>query len=185
MKSFKLKLLITCLLLAVCAQVFGDPMPLDPGKAGLIHKRPKVTKEMMKAWNAFRVKQVKFEKIVLNNQEHLAVGVIFNKNIDASTVQENLNIRLLKQDNNNYWVDASTQNNIVNVRPNFITWVSGAPVVGGVLYKMHLRGTIKSTDGKYLDCDGDGTGEGGALPAFESQTYQAPGLLLEEIIENR
>ena len=38
---------------------------------------------------------------------------------------------------------------------------------------MHLRGTIKSTDGVFLDCNGDGVGEGGKLPAYESQPYQA------------
>ncbi len=37
---------------------------------------------------------------------------------------------------------------------------------------MHLRGTIKSADGVFLDCNGDGKGEGGSLPAYESQLYQ-------------
>lgn len=38
---------------------------------------------------------------------------------------------------------------------------------------MYLRGTLKSADGVYLDCNGDGKGEGGYLPAYESQLYYA------------
>ena len=57
------------------------------------------------------------------------------------------------------------------IRPNFVTWVSGAPLEPGI-YIMHLRGTIKSADGIYLDCNGDGKGEGGSLPAYESKMHQ-------------
>ncbi len=187
MKLTRSASLCVFLMLALCAPAFGgDPMQIQPLKPEVLPRVPIAKKELMAVSNAFHVKEVKFEKITLNNQEHLAVAVIFNRDIDASTVQQNSNIRLLTQDANNYWVDASTQNNIVNVRPNFITWVSGAPVEAGHVYKMHLRGTIKSTNGKYLDCDGDGEGEGGSLPPYESQTYQAPGLLqLEEILEER
>ncbi len=187
MKPTIVTILFTCFILLPCAPAFGEnPVPLEHGKTRIIPKVPIAKKKLMTVSNAFRVKQVKFEKITLNNQEHLAIAVIFNKNIDAATVQQNSNIRLLKQNANNFWVDASTQNNIVNIRPNFITWVSGAPIEPNVLYKMHLRGTIKSTDGQYLDCNGDGKGEGGALPAYESQTYRLPGLLdLKEILENR
>jgi hypothetical protein len=135
--------------------------------------------------NAFRIKEVKFEKVIINNQEYLAAAVIFNKEIDATTVQQNTNIRLLKQDSNNFWVDASTQNNNVNVRPKFITWLSGTPIEAGAKYKMHLRGTIHSSDGISLDCDGDGNGEGGQLPAYESQIYLAPGRMLEGIEDIR
>jgi hypothetical protein len=127
----------------------------------------------------FRVKQVQFKEMVVNNQTRLVAAVIFNRNVDASSVQQNVNIRLLKKNENHFWVDASTQNNIVKIRPSFITWVSGAPLETGV-YIMHLRGTIKSADGVYLDCNGDGKGEGGNLPAYESQMYQAHVVDLEE-----
>jgi len=121
---------------------------------------------------SFQVNEVKFETVIIDTRVHLVAAVLFNKEIDSSTVQENLNIRLLKEDEQGYWRDASTQNNTVNVRPTFITWVSGTPLQGGS-YKMHLRGTIKSSGGLYLDCDGDGTGEMGNLPAYESQLYQS------------
>jgi hypothetical protein len=172
------------LVLIFCAPAFaGDPMQVEPQNMQVRPQGPRIDKKMLTVSDAFRVKEVRFERILMNNQQHLVAAVIFNKNIDAATVQQNLNIRLLKQDANGFWVDASTQNNNVNVRPNFITWVSGAPIEDGAYYKMHLRGTIKSTDGKYLDCDGDGQGEGGALPPYESQTYRAPGMIrdLEEI----
>jgi hypothetical protein len=184
MKHTITTILFTCLTLILSAPVIaGDPMQVEPRKAQVRPKAPTVTKKMLTVSNAFRVKEVRFERVIQNNQEYLAVAVIFNKDIDASTVQQNSNIRLLKQDANNFWVDASTQNNNVNVRPNFITWLSGAPIEAGGLYKMHLRGTIRSTDGVSLDCDGDGQGEGGALPPYESQTYRAPGIIrdLEEI----
>lgn len=98
-----------------------------------------------------------------------------------------MNDRLLTQNSNNFWVDASTQNNIVRIRPNFITWVCGLPLQEDGTYKMHLRGTIRSKDGQYLDCNGDGKGEGGSLTAYESQTYQVSHRLLEglEDLEGR
>ncbi len=186
MKHNKITFLCACFLLTLSADLFGgDPMRVEPRKAVVKPKIPTATMRQMTYSNAFRVKEVKFERVLINNQEHLAAAVIFNKNIDAATVQQNSNIRLLKQDSNNFWVDASTQNNNVNIRPNFITWLSGAPIEAGALYKMHLRGTIHSTDGVSLDCDGDGTGEGGQLPAYESQTYQAPGIILEGIEDLR
>lgn len=119
----------------------------------------------------FRVKNVTFKEITVGNQKRLVVAVIFNRNVNASTVKPNINIRLLTKNENHFWVDASTQNNKVNIRPNFVTWVSGAPLEPGI-YIMHLRGTIKSADGIYLDCNGDGKGEGGSLPAYESKMYQ-------------
>jgi hypothetical protein len=129
---------------------------------------------------AFRVKDVKFNKIIIDNQMHIVAAVVFNKNIDAATVEQNFNIRLLKKTPDNFWVDASTQNDIVRIRPNFITWVCGAPLEATGTYKMHLWGTINSTHGEYLDCNGDGKGEGGNLPAYESQTYQpAVSVILE------
>jgi hypothetical protein len=128
----------------------------------------------------FRVQRVQFQKVQHDGTTRLAVGVIFNKEIDPATVQENVNIRLLRKNEQHFWVDASTQGNVVNVRPTFITWLSGTQLETGV-YIMHLRGTIKSRDGLYLDCNGDGRGEGGNLPAYESQMYNAVVGLLEEI----
>jgi hypothetical protein len=140
---------------------------------------PKSIKGAKAVPGPFQVKQVQFKEMVVNSQTRLVAAVVFNRNLDASSVKENSNIRLLKKNENHFWVDASTQNNIVRIRPNFITWVSGAPLETGV-YIMHLRGTIKSADGVYLDCNGDGKGEGGNLPAFESKMYQAHVLDLEE-----
>lgn len=119
----------------------------------------------------FRVKDVTFKEMTINNQKRLAVAVTFNRNVNASTVKPNINIRLLRKNENHFWIDASTQNNHVNIRPELVTWVCGAPLEPGI-YIMHLRGTIKSADGIYLDCNGDGKGEGGSLPAYESQMYQ-------------
>ena len=166
-------------------------MQLSPGRTMVKPIEPKSTKAVKAAKtaktmiNAFRVKQVTFQKVFINNQTHIAVAVIFNKNIDAVTVKQNLNVRLLKKTPNNFWVDASTQNNTVRIRPNFITWVCGAPLEETGIYKMHLRGTIKSTDGEYLDCNGDGKGEGGNLPPYESQTYQAVVSIIQEIEDLR
>ncbi len=179
MIRFTLPLVVIILLIATFTFGGNPQVPLSPGKTmnspvELKSKTPlKASKAAMKMMNSFRVKQVSFQKITINNQVHLAAAVVFNKNIDAGSVKQNLNIRLLKKNPSNFWVDASTQNNTVQIRPNFITWVSGAPLDETGIYKMHLRGTIKSTDGLYLDCNGDGQGEGGSLPPYESQTYQA------------
>lgn len=194
MKTTRSKLLLVTIILAITTSVFGGnpQLQLSPEERTMIKsseptaiKSVKTRKAVVTVMNAFRVKQVTFQKISINNQTHIAAAVVFNKNIDAATVKQNLNIRLLKKTPNNFWVDASTQNNTVQIRPNFITWVCGAPLEETGIYKMHLRGTIKSTDGEYLDCNGDGKGEGGNLPAYESQTYQAVVSIIQEIEDLR
>jgi len=120
----------------------------------------------------FQVKNVKFKEIKYAGTTRLAFTVTFNNSVDPVTVKQNSNIRLLKIDNNHFWRDASTQGNIVRVTSHTIAWLSGAALETGV-YIVHLRGTIKNKYGTYLDCDGDGKGEGGKLPAFESKMYQA------------
>jgi len=132
----------------------------------------------------FQVQSVQFQEVQHAGATRLAVAVIFNKEIDPASVQQNVNIRLLRKNEQHFWVDASTQGNIVNVRPNHITWLSGAPLESAV-YIMHLRGTLKSKDGLYLDCNKDGKGEGGSLPAYESQMYDAVDRLLKEIEDAR
>lgn len=118
-----------------------------------------------------RVARVEFREVDLNGEKHLAAGVVFTKEIDSSTVQQNSNIRLLRQENG-FWVDAATQGNVVRIMQNSISWLSGASLQSGA-YRMHLRGTIKDIDGLYLDCNNDGVGEGGKLPAYDSVVYTA------------
>jgi len=119
-----------------------------------------------------RVQSVQFGNVSYNGEPHLAAGIIFTKEIDAATVKQNNNIRLLKQENG-FWVDVSTQGNIVRIMTKHITWLSGAALEAGA-YRMHLRGTIKDTDGLYLDCNNDGSGEGGNLPAYDSPIHNVP-----------
>jgi len=118
-----------------------------------------------------RVQSVQFGEVLWNGAPHLAAGVIFTKEIDAASVQQNHNIRLLKEENG-FWVDVSTQGNVVKIMQKHISWLSGASLETGS-YRIHLRGTIKDKDGLYLDCNNDGTGEGGNLPAYDSQIYNA------------
>ena len=125
-----------------------------------------------------RVQSVQFGNVAYNGEQHLAAAVIFTKEIDGATVKQNNNIRLLKQENG-FWVDVSTQGNVVRIMPKHITWLSGAAAEAGS-YRMHLRGTIKDTDGLYLDCNNDGVGEGGNLPAYDSQIYNVVNTDIEE-----
>ncbi|MCP4020433.1 MAG: hypothetical protein GY729_01205 [Desulfobacteraceae bacterium] len=170
MKLFKFVFIVVVFVISSCPLVLSKSSSTSTSTRvdDRVHKG---TKAVLAVPNAFRVKGVIFQKVVFNNTPRLVAVVKFNKNIDASTVQENFNIRMIKKNENHFWLDASTQNNVVRVRPNFITWVSGAPFADGY-YKMLLRGTIKSSDGIYLDCDGDGKGEGGYLPDYESQLFQ-------------
>ena len=175
MKAMKIGMIFLCALLLVAPLVFAKEMSGAAGSKAITGVKKAVPKTMKGAKvvpEAFRVQKVSFQQVILNNRPHLAAAVVFNRNVAAASVKENLNIRLLRKNENHFWVDASTQNNTVRIRPNFITWVSGAPLETGV-YRMHLRGTIKSADGVFLDCNGDGVGEGGNLPAYESQLYQA------------
>ncbi len=170
MKRFKIAMIVFCFLLA--GQTTGLTKSSQPSKR--VAPSGKMTKHVKGAIAvpaSFRVTSVTFQKVTINNDMRLAVAVVFNKNIDAVSVIENANIRLLKKDNQNFWSDAEKHNNIVRVRPDFITWVCGASLTDGI-YRMHLRGTLKSSDGIYLDCDGDGKGEGGNLPAYESAPFQ-------------
>ncbi|MFC1703308.1 hypothetical protein ACFL1E_00800 [Candidatus Omnitrophota bacterium] len=187
MKYFRMAVLFLCFVLCVSGFAWAESMPGYTG-GGFGTSPAKVIPKSIKGAKAvpgpFQVKKTEFSTVVIDNQTRLVAAVIFNKNLDAGTVQQNVNIRMLKQDENNFWVDASTQNNTVNIRPNFVTWVSGAPLENGT-YKMHLRGTIRSADGVSLDCDGDGKGEGGYPPPYESQLYQADGIELEEMDPGR
>lgn len=154
------------------------PPPPEPDTF-LLHPIEAVPFFNTKGYDSFQVNSVQFATVTdpATNQTHLAAAVVFNRNIDAATVQENINIRLLKQDEETtFWSDVSTQNNVLRIGPTFITWLSGAQLTNGN-YKMHLRGTIESENGASLDCDGDGVGEGGALPAYDSQIYQVNGLI--------
>lgn len=163
-----------CFILLWSALAFGKGQPAHDGQKTAADVKQFPSKSVKGAKikpGPFRVKNVTFKEMTINNQKRLVVAVIFNRNVNASTVKPNINIRLLRKNEQHFWVDASTQNNKVNIRPNFVTWVSGAPLEPGI-YIMHLRGTIKSADGIYLDCNGDGKGEGGSLPAYESKMYQ-------------
>lgn len=165
---------VISLVLLWSAPAFGKSQPAPDGSktaADVKQFTPRNVKGAKIKPGPFRVKNVNFKEMTINNQKRLVVAVIFNRNVNASTVKPNINIRLLRKNENHFWVDASTQNNKVNIRPNFVTWVSGAPLEPGI-YIMHLRGTIKSADGIYLDCNGDGKGEGGSLPAYQSKMYQ-------------
>lgn len=165
---------LICFILLWSALAFGKGQPAQDGPktaADVKQFTPRIVKGAKIKPGPFRVKNVTFKEMTIGNQKRLVVAVIFNRNVNASTVKPNNNIRLLRKNENHFWVDASTQNNKVNIRPNFVTWVSGAPLEPGI-YIMHLRGTIKSADGIYLDCNGDGKGEGGSLPAYESKMYQ-------------
>jgi hypothetical protein len=174
MRSKIAYVMLICSILLWTALAFGksQPVPNSSKRAADVKPSTPVTTKGVKIKpGPFRVKSVTFKEMTIGNQKRLVVAVIFNRNVNASTVHPNNNIRLLRKNENHFWVDASTQNNKVNIRPNFVTWVSGAPLVPGI-YIMHLRGTIKSADGIYLDCNGDGKGEGGSLPAYESKMYQ-------------
>ena len=164
-------ILLACLFLIQIPTAFGESSPRQ-NPARVNQNIPKSTKGAVAVPGPFRVKQVIFREVTVDNKTYLAAGVIFSRNIDAATVQPNVNIRLLQKNENNFWVDASTQDNTVRINPSSIAWLCGAPLETGY-YRMHLRGTVKSADGVYLDCDGDGKGEGGKLPAYESQLYHA------------
>ena len=176
MKNLKLLIALLCLVIGLSTPVFAKS-----NVSSAISKKtvkpartiPAATKGVKYVPGVFKVQNVTFKTVSLNNKTHLAAAIVFNKNINASTVVQNVNIRMLKKNEQHFWLDASTQNNIVRVRPNFITWVCGKPLESGGVYVMHLRGTIKSSDGVFLDCNGDGKGEGGALPAYESKLYQS------------
>lgn len=175
MKKFKVGIILLCCVMGLSTLAFakaktGTAAPKT--EAGAKETIPKSIKGAKAVPGPFRVKNVTFKEVALNNKKHLVAAVVFNRNVDATTVQQNGNIRLIRKNENHFWVDASTQNNTVRIRPYFITWVCGAELEPGY-YKMLLRGTIKSADGVYLDCNGDGRGEGGNLPAYESQLYQA------------
>lgn len=174
MKPTIADVMLICFILLWSAPAFGKGQPAHDGPktaADVKQFTPKSVKGAKIKPGPFRVKNVNFKEMTINNQKRLVAAVIFNRNVNASTVKPNINIRLLRKNEKHFWVDASTQNNKVNIRPNFVTWVSGAPLEPGI-YIMHLRGTIKSTDGIYLDCNGDGKGEGGSLPAYQSKMYQ-------------
>ncbi|MCK5097761.1 MAG: hypothetical protein KAR45_06635 [Desulfobacteraceae bacterium] len=185
MKTLKLLLILVCLVMGLSSFVFGKTATGSAVPKKTVTNNKKILKSAKGAKvlpGPFRVKNVTFNMVSVNGKRYLAAAVMFNRNVDASTVNENSNIRMLRKNENHFWVDASTQNNTVRVRPNFITWLCGKQLESGA-YVMHLRGTIKSADGIFLDCNGDGVGEGGNLPAYESKLYKSPVLPPRELEE--
>lgn len=173
-------LFMLVIFLSSCYPVHGEEMErINPPR--YVDKIPRVmTGKALEARDVpVRVKSVEFEEVEYNGAIHLAAGVIFTKTIDSSTVQPNVNIRLLKEQNG-FWVDVSTQNNVVRIMPKHVTWLAGVSLESGV-YRMHLRGTIQDVDGLYLDCNNDGVGERGNLPAYDSPVYTVVLRDLEEM----
>lgn len=117
-----------------------------------------------------QVKKVHFRKVKVFGKTRVEARVVFTRAIDPSSVTLNNNVRMLRRNEQKFWVDAAKQGNFVDIQPTYIRWTSGAQARTGV-YIMRLMGTVKAADGTYLDCDGDGRGEGGALPAYESRMF--------------
>ncbi len=131
---------------------------------------------------SFRVKKVTFKEISVNLKTHLAVIIEFNKPVKASSVVTGTNCRVLKEDNG-FWIDAyPTAGSNLRVVDRYITWAMGSPVNSNGPHKVHLRGTIKATSGEYMDCNNDGKGEGGSLPAYNSQIYHPVVTILQPIL---
>ncbi len=129
---------------------------------------------------SFRVKKVTFKEVVGNGSKYLAAAVEFNQKVKADSIAKGVNHRVLRFDNGS-WVDAYPSGNTnIRVLGKFITWASTVPISPGE-YKVHLRGTIKNTNGDFLDCDKDGKGEGGYLPPYESAVYTISGRIIEGI----
>ncbi len=183
MKNLKLFIILLCFVMSFSTFAFAKAKPrsISPQKnvkANTIAPAKIKGAKVVSGPGPFIVQNVTFKLVPINGKSHLAAALVFNKNIDKSTVKEGLNIRLLRKNQQHFWLDASTQNNNVRIGPNFITWLCGKPIDNAV-YVIHLRGTIRSSDGIYLDCDGDGKGEGGSLPAYESKLYQIFPRLIE------
>ena len=173
MKRVMIYLLLACLLPGLCSPAFGGSKPgkVNPKTNPATQVPSKSTKGITVLPGPFRVNKVIFKQVTYNNKTYLAAGVFFNRNLDKASVQKGINISMITKNENNFWVNASSQNTI-RINPDSIIWTCGTPLKTGY-YKMYLKGTLKSADGIYLDCNGDGKGEGGYLPAYESQLYYA------------
>jgi hypothetical protein len=145
---------------------------------------------------SFRVIQVVFEVVPYNNESILAALIEFNKPVDAATIVKGVNLRLLREDDENsgFWNDAYPSTDlivrVVQGHERYVAIGSLNPLNYGN-YKVHIRGTImstatKSSGAEYLDCNGDGTPEGGQLPAYNSHIFTWGTMQedLEGIIEN-
>jgi len=126
--------------------------------------------------DSFQVRKVEFRQVQVEGRARLAVLIEFNREVDPGSIRHGVNLRVLRHDNG-FWVDAFPSGSRYEVTDRFIDWVAGAPIDPGV-FKVHLRGTIKDVGGNFLDCNYDGQGEGGNLPAYESETYSGEALLL-------
>ncbi len=181
------KITLICFLLATCSFLFittAQSKSSNNSKNYQNFQQAKPSKKVTLAPISFRVKKVTFKEIPVNQQTHIAVIIEFNKPVDASSVATGTNCRVLKE-NNGFWVDAyPTAGSNLRVVDRFVTWTMGSPINTNDLHKVHLRGTIKATAGEYLDCNNDGKGEGGSLPAYNSQIYRPMVTILEPIPKN-
>ncbi len=121
----------------------------------------------VKLLQSFRVNSSSIRFLTIDKKLYLTAGVKFNKTPDTSTINQGMNFRILYRDSNGFWRDAFNTDGIITRIGNTIKWQSPTPGSEGS-YKIHLRGTIRDLNGEELDCNNDGKGEGGSLPAYES-----------------
>ena len=107
MNYFKGVVIVLCFIFGVSVLAFGEAQknPYLPNAVKSANKfLPQAIKGAQVVPGPFVVQSVQFSTIVVNNRTHLVAAVMFNRNVDASSIQENVNIRLLKQKENNFWV---------------------------------------------------------------------------------
>ena len=166
-------IMISALVLAAGASAAPETVIKEPRRPAV---RVPAAGKIPRLPDSFQVRKVEFRQVQVDNRARLAVLIEFNREVDPGSIRHGDNLRVLRYDNG-FWVDAFPSGSRYEVTDRFIDWVAGAPIDPGT-FKVHLRGTIKDAGGNSLDCNADGRGEGGNLPAYESQTYSGEALIL-------
>jgi hypothetical protein len=166
----KMIFVIVVLNLCVVATLMADPQIPESEGAEQQTKTMLARKIVLAQEESFQVVNLSIGYVVLDDNLHFKIIVDFNKNIDLSHIHFGNNVRWLVKDVNGNYIDAYPEGGHLQVEGKQLIWTSKSPAIQGS-QKLLLKGTLKSVDGKYLDCDGDGDGEGGNLPTYESIVY--------------
>ncbi|UCG35703.1 MAG: hypothetical protein JSW17_02590 [Candidatus Omnitrophota bacterium] len=174
-KILKVGLILTYLVLGLTVSLWAIRTKTFTGprlKSRETLRKPRGTSitKTLKIPQSFQVVDSKFRYVTVGNEVHLKVDVTFNKNVDLSSISLGNNFRMLRRNQAGFWVDVHKTHDSIQGFGKKVIWSSNEWAAEGAL-KLHLRGTIKSTGGDFLDCNGDGKAEGGYPPPYESSIF--------------
>lgn len=169
MNSLKMSLIVSVLILGFTAPLMAEP-EIPESEETAQQPRMLMARKVILAQEPFRVNNLAYGYVVQGEHLHFKIMIDFNKNIDLSCIQFGSNVRWLVKDMNGFYKDTYPAGGDIEVDGNRLIWTSKEPAISGH-QKLLLKGTLKSTSGDYLNCEGNCRGAGRDTTVYDSGIY--------------